>query len=472
MFLYQSYDFNYMPDGFFLHMKGLSVLDLSFTAIVKLPESVSDLMSLTALFLRKCFSLRYVPSLAKLKKLRKLDFYHSGIKFIPEGLDMLVNLRYLNFDRCALFIMPRRVLCKLTNLQFLALPRSHQGPKVKAEDLELLTKLETFEGVLYDVNSFNAYARSIDQEKRLTRYMLHLGFSNSYVNYASDQDDNKIVYLTGNLWGSSSTTTTTTAREFLLLLPQDVDVLVLHHCHGNIRSLCDLTSTSDACKLRLCHVQDCGGIEHLFSYSAENEFPLLPNLEILNLDGVIDLSGLIKTERGFPLPSGSFSCLKELSICNCNNVKTLFAFEVSLLPNLEQFTLSNCVKLEAIMSTNQANNVIIVPKLSRLILSKLPKLNNVSMIANSLQEIHIDECPELRKINPLLDGEQCPASLMHVYIDRDTWSMLEWDSNNAKDFILSLMNLTNDSGNFYILYYIHHVKKSYSNYVPTVKKIF
>ena len=87
-----------IPDPFFVHLRGLNVLDLSNTRIESLPGSVSDLENLSTLRLTQCQNLKHVPSLAKLTALRKLDLMKSRIKEIPHGLEMLVNLRYLGLD--------------------------------------------------------------------------------------------------------------------------------------------------------------------------------------------------------------------------------------------------------------------------------------------------------------------------------------------------------------------------------------
>ncbi|KAJ9671323.1 hypothetical protein PVL29_025155 [Vitis rotundifolia] len=51
----------------FANMQGLKVLDWSYTNISFLPDSISDLVNLRALFLCHCEELNHVPSLAKLK---------------------------------------------------------------------------------------------------------------------------------------------------------------------------------------------------------------------------------------------------------------------------------------------------------------------------------------------------------------------------------------------------------------------
>ena len=82
----------------FNHLYGLKVLDLSYTAIEPLSNSVFSLEKLTTLRLRECEHLKHVFTLAKLTTLRKLDLEETRIMKIPHGLEMLVNLRYLNLN--------------------------------------------------------------------------------------------------------------------------------------------------------------------------------------------------------------------------------------------------------------------------------------------------------------------------------------------------------------------------------------
>ncbi|PON49067.1 Leucine-rich repeat, typical subtype, partial [Trema orientale] len=112
-------------------MKRLRVLDLSYTRIKILPESVSNLENLTALLLKRSEESKYVPSLAKLKGLKKLDFFETGINKIPDGMEMLVKLRYLDFSLCRLDFIPDGVLRKLVNLQYLSLMFLSKTPRIK-----------------------------------------------------------------------------------------------------------------------------------------------------------------------------------------------------------------------------------------------------------------------------------------------------------------------------------------------------
>jgi disease resistance protein RPS2 len=88
----------FIADSFFKQLHGLKVLDLTWTGIEKLPDSISDLLSLTALLLNNCKKLRHVPSLKKLRALKRLDLSRTALEKMPQGMECLTNLRYLRMD--------------------------------------------------------------------------------------------------------------------------------------------------------------------------------------------------------------------------------------------------------------------------------------------------------------------------------------------------------------------------------------
>ena len=126
-------------------LSDLNILDLSNTGIESLPNSVSNLENLTTLRLGGCVILKRVPSLAKLTKLRKLDLERTEIMEVPHGLEMLVNLRYLNLNVYTLKIMPPEILPKLSHLQYLAVVS-----EVKGEEVASLKNLKTFGGLCHN----------------------------------------------------------------------------------------------------------------------------------------------------------------------------------------------------------------------------------------------------------------------------------------------------------------------------------
>uniref|UniRef100_A0A2N9ETS5 Disease resistance protein winged helix domain-containing protein n=1 Tax=Fagus sylvatica TaxID=28930 RepID=A0A2N9ETS5_FAGSY len=105
-----------IPDSFFvhMHMHELKVIDLSYNCIEYFPNSLSNLENLMSLLLRECDKIEHVPSLAKLTALRRLDLVQTTISEVPNGLEMLVNLRYLDLYSPNLKMLPVGTFAKLS----------------------------------------------------------------------------------------------------------------------------------------------------------------------------------------------------------------------------------------------------------------------------------------------------------------------------------------------------------------------
>ncbi|XP_050255975.1 putative disease resistance protein At4g10780 [Quercus robur] len=144
---------NIIPDSFFVHLHGLRVLHVDCLEFESLPNSVSDLKHLTSLRLINSFHIRRVPSLAKLTALRSLDLSGGSLEEIPHGLEMLVNLRYLNVDSYNMNhkMMPPGILPKLCQLQVLKLPFSGLEVNGERRCLEIL--------LLYELNNLKGLFR-------------------------------------------------------------------------------------------------------------------------------------------------------------------------------------------------------------------------------------------------------------------------------------------------------------------------
>ncbi|KAJ4829533.1 hypothetical protein Tsubulata_050403 [Turnera subulata] len=82
--------------------------------------------------------LSWVPSLVKLKALKKLDLHMTAIEEFPEGMECLCNLKYLDLSNTRLKAFPTRILPKLCHLQCLGISVPAGGQEVAS-----LRKLET-----------------------------------------------------------------------------------------------------------------------------------------------------------------------------------------------------------------------------------------------------------------------------------------------------------------------------------------
>ncbi|PPD74720.1 hypothetical protein GOBAR_DD28350 [Gossypium barbadense] len=114
-----------IPYSFFTNMPCLSVLNFSSTKIKSLPNSISELKNLTTLLLGGCFDLRDLPCLSTLQELKKLDLCGTKIEEVPEGMDMLIKLRYLDLRVRTLKEIPAGLLPKLVHLQHLGFQESN-----------------------------------------------------------------------------------------------------------------------------------------------------------------------------------------------------------------------------------------------------------------------------------------------------------------------------------------------------------
>ncbi|PON44591.1 NB-ARC domain containing protein [Parasponia andersonii] len=436
-----------IPGGFFTNMTGLNVLDLSYTNIENLPNSIFNLLNLSVLLLKGCQRIKYVPSLANLKALRRLDLSYTTVTELPHGMEMLVNLRYLNLFTSTLQILPG-ILVNLFRLQHLVLDwHSSEKMRVKGEELAILRRLETLKAQLYDVNDLNTYVNSLE-ERELVSYILQVGFDEN--SFWKESEYNKIVIL------RKSDLSEIISEEYPLLLPQGIQFLCIESCHL-VKSLYEASSLKNTANLISCHIADCDGIENLLSVSSSCSFPILQSLEELRLQRLHDFIGLISEESNVSSlpPVGTFSSLKDVLISGCPSMKKLFTPSLlSLFYNLERLRVYQCDQMVEIIaatsddnegegSTSSGTTELTLPKLEVLELILLPELKSFSsskktLVAESLQEIRVEYCPKLKKVSLLDDEWCCLPSLQKIKVLEEWWESLEWEHPNAKDVLQPL----------------------------------
>ncbi|XP_060672001.1 probable disease resistance protein At4g27220 isoform X2 [Ziziphus jujuba] len=417
LMLNHNFSLKAIPDCFFSRMPQLRVLDLSRTGIINLPTSISELVNLIALWLEDCGKLTYVPSLENLKALRRLNLRETAITEVPHGLDMLLNLRYLNLDT-KIEEIPDGILSKLSCLQYLAI-----DAELRLEEIMELSKLETFIGAFYDMNNFNTYVRWREENGGPSNYVLRLEKTELTVGYdyllasgicKSNGRDERHVFLSGCEISKSK------GREDSFVLPEDVQILVMRNCNDTA-SLCDIPSLHNATKLSTCKIRGCQGMEHVVCSCCS--VPLIQYLDSLFLFEVKELRALIGADRCCASASASsnllqsdmFSSLQLLFIRKCPKIKRLFMRD--LLPNLKnlvELDVRNCENMVEIIgeasdeddddenqeavSTTCSSVTYSLPKLTVLCLDRLPKLKRFctsKIVFDSLKKVEICRCPKL-----------------------------------------------------------------------------
>ncbi|KAK1583784.1 hypothetical protein Q3G72_026895 [Acer saccharum] len=444
-------------ESFFKLMKGIQILDLSYNVGIKdLPDSISDLENITALLLHGCTCLEYVPSLAKLRGLKKLDLGGTSIKEVPCGTEMLVHLSYLDLNAKSLEQeIPDGMLGRLSRLQYLRLDKVC----AKAKEVLELKKLETVGVRFNNLQDYHLYLSHQLQRGWLNKYFLSVGhqnISNSFLLSKEDIFDFKYGKCVAfeEICGDS------------ILLPTDIQELNISNCI-DLKSLNDrVLFLEDATDLRRCIICECQQIECIVSSSSC--YTILESIEELWLLKLDSFSVFFRGGDGAvsslpkPTPPGIFSCLKRIQIHACQKIKKLFWPElVHNLQNLEVVDVKFCLQLVEIIAASDAEEeneggkdsiLFTLPKLREIRLWWLPELKCIcnrrsTMVCNSVQTIEIILCPKLKRI-PLsltqLDNGQLlpPISIEKFTVDgRETWDSLEWDHPHSKNVLEPYMEL-------------------------------
>ncbi|KAJ0965147.1 hypothetical protein J5N97_026285 [Dioscorea zingiberensis] len=393
LFLQNSF-LNNISHTFFKHMHNLRVLNLSQTDIVSLPDVLSDLINLHALFFQSCRHLKCLPSLAKLHKLRVLDLKHAPLEEVPHGLENLVKLRYLDISHgYSLRSFPSGILSKFTNLENLLMsksgwrwPYSNEDDKDKATVAEIirLENLTMLSAGFSDVMSFNSYSKS-GRWKRLKNSNLGIGGCGDFGQHT--------MRLVGCDFKNVSG----------VMLPSITQSLEINRCHA------------------MEWIEEGGEIG-------------FPNLHQLELNSLLNFRGLCKQKT-------QQEALRNLSVLNisfCDQLKWLIPFDLlqNNLQNLNVIDVMRCNGMKEIISCDTGLVTIILPKLERLSMSELPVLTSVcpgKLVCDSLYVIKVVNCPNLKKLPFSID--KVPTALWKIEGTKEWWNILEWDDSHLKQLL-------------------------------------
>ncbi|RWR93465.1 disease resistance-like protein [Cinnamomum micranthum f. kanehirae] len=403
--------------SFFEHMKSLRVLNLSYTRIKCLPESLSNLENLRALLLHYCYDLKTMSPVTNLKLLRFLDLYYSGIEVLPQGMERLVNLRRLNLSRTfSLNILPIGVMRNLSLLEELYMYRSRYrwssnslqvegGASI--EEIINSTHLTNLHVHLVDLPSFDAYVKS-EQWQKLESFYLIVG----QVTDLLPPDTSKMKYIV-EIGGCHIVDC-----ERPLVLPSNTQYFAIENCN-DIVGLSELPWLSHLNELKECHISRCNALRYITV--AENN-TTLTTLETLDLWELPELTSICKGV----VQHDTLKCLKRVKVDGCHSLKNLFSVDwLHHLKNIEEIQIRNCMMMEEIIFKTE--ECVALSRLTSLELECLPNLRSIFWgvcMCDSLQTINVTNCPKLKELPSSIATSS--LTLKAIKGSRKWWNALKW----------------------------------------------
>ncbi|GKV46162.1 hypothetical protein SLEP1_g53171 [Rubroshorea leprosula] len=455
-----------IPERFLANMPLLKFLNLSYTGIEALPNSICSLKNLTALILRACKSLERMPSLSKLKALKKLDLAEAGLCVAPEGIEMLENLEYLDLSAPKLKVLPKGKISKLSRLQYLRkIPIF--STDIRAEEVARLNMLECFEGIFDQPKDLSSFVSELNHFGRPNNYLLCAGME-------TDRQQEEWGYFgksnKGDLLRRVALSFCNIGYEDELVLPDDLRNLCIEGCN----MVADISIfLRNLTQLQTYKLRKCKGIKCVVSSSSSSSSSLtaMNNLEKLYLVFLPTLRDIVKVKKTTAslAPTISppiFSNLKHLRVWVCLKLKRLFPCELLQgqgLQNLEQIMVYDCKGMEEIIGWeedevgNQTTTPILIPlpKLRILQLQSLPKLKRIYpeggvMACDSFNSIYISNCPKVKRIPLCLGRENGQPSLaamkeIHIQNPKEWWESLEWENPDDESILLPFIEYSSDN---------------------------
>ncbi|GLT31583.1 hypothetical protein SLA2020_063120 [Shorea laevis] len=444
-----------IPEAFFDHMPRLKILDLSDNhKLHRLPSSVSKLQRLTTLLLENCKSLEEVPFLSNLGGLKKLNLYGTSIKELPQGLNMLTNLKYLWLGGM-LSDIPNGLLRNLSKLQYLGVDLRIP---LKWEEIGRLRKLESLDGRLSTLDDMSLSVKS--ERKFLNQYRIFVGSCSPNDKFFYNKNFSNVM--------KSIVCCHIDICEEPNWLPSDAQGFYILDCK-DVRSLDDISGFQESTDLQHCTIDECDGLEFVVSSRCLKS---LQNLQSLCLEHLKNLNEVVReveaVAKSAPLPAGTFSSLQSIKVEFCGKIKKLLPVRLlRYLQNLQAIMVAHCDQMEEIIWSEyeegeRALEKLTLPKLERVILVNLLALKSIYsgsttvLICDSLKRIDIQYCQEIESVfwtgfNPL-------PTLEHLKL---------WDLKNLKSvFDEKVLGLSAGLTNFFSLKTIDVLN------CPKLKKVF
>ncbi|KAF3671562.1 hypothetical protein FXO38_06537 [Capsicum annuum] len=419
-----------IPGSFFQYMNNLQVLDLSYNSeLMDLPSSISNLESLTALSLRGCGGLKSVPALGKLKNLRVLDVFQTGIKEVPQGMENLVKLKFLDMGG------------------------------IDLDDLASLELLEEFRGGFCDLHNFHKFTSSHHNYEKDWWYNIFVGPPVSDFLLGGGFDDcipkqRRVIveHCTIEAGGGEAATS--------IFLPHGIDILEVMFCRGLSSCFVDnFLSRTTSLRGLTCRIFGCDDIEWIVNVPSGRNTTTDPHCIPFHSLDVHHLQNLVGLCKG-KIASHNFSGLTELVIHHCSRMLLLFPRAILQdLKNLEKLAVGWCFEMEEIIGrgegegSSQSSSTYTtadLPKLKKLQLYNLPELKSIcegKLMCDSLKSMEFVKCPKLKRMpfyTPPTNEHPFPSlGEIRVY-EENWWERLEWEQSHLntlfQPYIIYIVN--------------------------------
>ncbi|RVW49110.1 putative disease resistance protein RGA1 [Vitis vinifera] len=370
-------------------LKHLRYLDLSYTAIHKLPESIGMLFNLQTLMLSNCNFLSEVPSeIGKLINLRYFDISKTKLEGMPMGINRLKDLQVLTtfvvgWKHAAARIKDLRDLSQLggtlsiLNLQNVVCAadalEANLKDKGKLDDLVFGWDCNAVSG---DLQNQTRVLENLQPHKKLKTLTIEYYYGAKFPNWLGDPSFMNLVFLQLK-----------SCKSCLSLPPI-----------GQLQSLKGLSIV----KIGVQRV----GPEFCGNGSGSSSFKPFGSLKTLKFEEMLEWEEWTCSQVEFP-------CLEELYVQKCPKLKGDIPKHLPLLTKLE---ITECGQLVdslpmvpslCELKLTECNDVVFrsavdITSLTSLIVNDICKIPLELQHLHSLVRLTIYGCPELREVPPIL----------------------------------------------------------------------
>ena len=426
-----------IPELFFTSMCRLQVLDLHGTKISALPLSLSNLISLKALYLNSCLDLIEIPaSVEALKHLEVLDIRKTKLNLLQFG--SLIWLKCLRISVCN-FEMGNHTEAQVSRFDTLEelsidVGSSKEGwdkiVEMVVQEVAMLKKLTSLQFCFPNVDHLDLFVKHspVWEKDSYFTFQFSVGFHDSACAQILESIDNPTYNILKLVNGQG-------------VDPVIVKVLMKTNAFGLIgdKGVSSLSAfgIEKMNKMFNCLIDRCHEIKTIVDGHKTSE-AALKWLENLYIKNVPKLESIWEG----PVHAGSLAQLASITLCKCPELKKIFSHGViQQLLQLKHLRVEECSQIEEIIMESENAQLVpqALPKLKTLILLDLPRLTRIwandSLEWPSLQGIEISMCDMLKS----LPFNQVNATkLQSIKGQQSWWGDLVWEDDATKQRFQSL----------------------------------